>query len=643
MTTNKKRVKNDVNIGEHHDGDFITYMSHKIRKLDDQNQYGFNDDDVISNILHHCYISVNGDTDPPINEIKRLIYINGGIFNSYYKNDTTHIICERLTDAQVLHMSKKKRIVKNNDVKYVTTKWLIESIRKGLKEPESLYPPDGLITYGSNLSALFTKPNDNNDDNSDNDDDNANITNDNITTANNNITNDNNNKANSTMSFYSTRKTSYMKDNDGNIIDSLNKDDKQHASNTNNNTNTNTNANSSSSSSSSNRNTINKPTLNSEENPLFMEQFFQNSRLHFIGTWRNRLEQLLKKFPRQLQQSPSKLKGNDRIRLILHIDLDCFFVNVLLRNEQHLHNQPVAVAHSNKAGSSEISSCNYPARSYGLKNGMFMFDAMKLCPKLIVKPYDFKAYEEVGLKFYEILFTSGALITEAVSVDEAYLEYGCNINGLEKAENIRQRIYEETGGCTASVGIGNNKLLARLATKKAKPNGTYQIQENEEEIKEFLSNLPVEELPGIGWKNTQKLKEKGLLVCGDIIKQHKQNLITWFGDALGAMLYDTARGIDVRELDAVKPRNSLGAEVNWGLRFTNFDKAIHFLKKLANEVARRLEEVLKKGVTVTIKIKVARAGERLPSKFLGHGICDDISKSITLKKFIHTGDEIADI
>jgi DNA repair protein REV1 len=108
------------------------------------------------------------------------------------------------------------------------------------------------------------------------------------------------------------------------------------------------------------------------------------------------------------------------------------------------------VAHSSNAGSSEISSCNYPARAKGIKNGMFMSAARDLCPELVILPYDFKLYEELCGIIYSILYTSSALMVEPVSVDEAYLEYPCNTDGMKIASDIRERIQKMTGGCTAS-------------------------------------------------------------------------------------------------------------------------------------------------------------------------------------------------
>ena len=156
-----------------------------------------------------------------------------------------------------------------------------------------------------------------------------------------------------------------------------------------------------------------------EGNPNFIQDYFGQSRLHFIGSWRSRLPKLVAKIMEEnsgfkestiIPKSRSSSVSSSGARVVVHVDMDCFFVSVLIRSKPELASKPVAVAHSNKAGSSEISSCNYPARNFGLSSGMFMSRALALCPDLIVLKYDFEAYETVSEQIYRIFFSSAPVV-----------------------------------------------------------------------------------------------------------------------------------------------------------------------------------------------------------------------------------------
>ncbi|RWW42463.1 hypothetical protein BHE74_00051993 [Ensete ventricosum] len=140
--------------------------------------------------------------------------------------------------------------------------------------------------------------------------------------------------------------------------------------------------------------------------PNFVENYFKSSRLHFIGTWRNRYRKRFSNLLTGYKSSSEKTNCcvTKQKASIIHIDMDCFFVSVIIRNFPDLADKPVAVCHSNNPrGTAEISSANYVARNYGVKAGMFVRDAKACCPLLVILPYDFEAYEEVAEQFYSIL------------------------------------------------------------------------------------------------------------------------------------------------------------------------------------------------------------------------------------------------
>lgn len=206
---------------------------------------------------------------------------------------------------------------------------------------------------------------------------------------------------------------------------------------------------------------------------------------------------------------------NNSSRLIIHVDMDCYFASVPLLKRPDLQNRPVVISHSSAAGYSDVSACNYPARALGISNGMSMLRAKSLCPDLCVLPYDFDGYERVSQAIFRLFYSLPMLIrVQPVSVDEAYLEFPSNLNGLAVAKYIREQIFEVTGGCPSSAGVSYNILLARLATKKAKPNGQYEIKEGD--VMKLLEHMKLSDMPTVGWSTAAVLREHHMSTCSDV-------------------------------------------------------------------------------------------------------------------------------
>ncbi|KAH6813421.1 DNA-directed DNA polymerase [Perilla frutescens var. frutescens] len=372
--------------------------------------------------------------------------------------------------------------------------------------------------------------------------------------------------------------------------------------------------------------------------PNFVENYFKSSRLHFIGTWRNRYR---KRFPSLsngvqsggfiLHTAGSSLKTavlNEK-NIVIHIDMDCFFVSVVIRGHPELQGRPVAVCHSdNPRGTSEISSANYPAREYGVRAGMFVKDAKIRCPQLVIVPYDFGAYEKVADQFYDILHRHCNKV-QAVSCDEAFLDVSDSELGDPEllASVIRKEILNTTG-CTASAGIAENMLIARLATKTAKPDGQCYIPPGK--VDDYLYTLTVKALPGIGHVLEEKLKKRQIKTCGQLRSIAKESLQKDFGMKTGEMLWNYSRGIDNRLVGVIQESKSIGAEVNWGVRFRNAKDAQHFLTNLCKEVALRLQGCRVQGRSFTLKIKKKKSDASEPVKYMGCGDCENMSHTITI-------------
>jgi DNA repair protein REV1 len=387
----------------------------------------------------------------------------------------------------------------------------------------------------------------------------------------------------------------------------------------------------------------------STANPDFIKQYYSESRLHHLSAWKSELKSRFQQMAAEStasQRRPAKRKPGAR-RYVMHVDFDSFFCAVSLLSAPNYIDKPAVVAHGSGTGS-EIASCNYPARAFGVKNGMWMKNALKLCPNIKVLPYDFPAYEEASKGFYEAILAVGGVV-QSVSIDEALVDItsiclpagGTDGVGIhegsiwreqEKADHIAQelrvRINEKTK-CAVSVGIGGNILLAKVALRKAKPAGQHQIKP--EEVLDFIGDLSVQDLPGVAHSIGGKLEEIGVKFVKDVRQLTKDRLMTVLGPKTGEKIWDYSRGIDHTEVGEQVVRKSVSAEVNWGIRFISQPEAETFVQNLCVELQRRLIEQRVKGRQLTMKIMRKSPDAPLdPPKHLGHGMCDTFNKSIVL-------------
>ncbi|MFQ6649298.1 hypothetical protein Gotur_022706 [Gossypium turneri] len=235
---------------------------------------------------------------------------------------------------------------------------------------------------------------------------------------------------------------------------------------------------------------------------------------------------------------------------------------------------------------------------------------------------------KVADQFYNILHKHCNRV-QAVSCDEAFLDV-TDLEGKDPqllASAIRKEISEATG-CTASAGIAENMLMARLATRTAKPNGQCYI--HPERVDEYLDQLPIKVLPGIGHVLAEKLKNKNVRTCGELRLISKDSLQKYFGIKTGEMLWNYSRGMDNRLVGMIQESKSVGAEVNWGVRFRDLQHAQRFLLDLCKEVSLRLQGCGVQGRTFTLKIKKRRKDAGEPAKFMGCGDCENLSHSTTV-------------
>ncbi|OXB58909.1 hypothetical protein ASZ78_007695 [Callipepla squamata] len=594
------------------------YMSAKVKKLEDQ----FRSDSAIqhqrdgtsSSIFSGVAIYVNGFTDPSADELRRLMMLHGGQYHVYYsRSKTTHIIATNLPNAKIKELKGEK---------VVRPEWIVESIKAGRllsHIPYQLYTKQSSVQKGLNFNSIC-KPED-------------------AMPGPSNIAKDLNRvnhikqcevESEITPNGISSWNEEEEEDSDGLGFTELDQ-------------------------------ILPGRKLNGIQSHKDSTAIF-NGHTHNTCTSALKTQDCLGPSSNSVASNVSVASSAKPQSCIMHVDMDCFFVSVAIRNRPDLKGKPVAVTSNRGAGKAPLRPGANPQlerqyyqnkllngkadalftyfavgntvvlRQVGIKNGMFFGQAKKLCPNLQAVSYDFNAYKEVAQTVYEILASYTHNI-EAVSCDEALVDITeilteTRLTPDELANAIRAEIKAQTK-CTASVGMGSNILLARMATRKAKPDGQYHLKP--EEVDDFIRGQLVTNLPGVGRSMESKLASLGIRTCGDLQCASMSKLQKEFGPKTGQMLYRFCRGLDDRPVRTEKERKSVSAEINYGIRFTQPKEAEAFLLSLSEEIQRRLEAAGMKGKRLTLKIMVRKAGAPVePAKYGGHGICDNIARTVTL-------------
>ncbi len=246
------------------------------------------------------------------------------------------------------------------------------------------------------------------------------------------------------------------------------------------------------------------------------------------------------------------------IRKIIHIDMDCFYAAIEMRDFPELANKPIAVGGDAKRRG-VIATCNYAARQFGIRSAMPTAHALKLCRELILRPVRMDVYQKES-QYIRSLLTEYTDLIEPLSLDEAYLDVTestqCQGSATWIAEEIRARIYQARQ-LTASAGIAPNKSLAKIASDWHKPNGQMVIRP--EDVSAFVLDLPVRKLFGVGPKMEEKLRALNIKTCADLQRYSIEYLLQKFG-TMGQRLYELARGIDNRPVNPERIRKSISVE-----------------------------------------------------------------------------------
>jgi DNA polymerase IV len=322
-------------------------------------------------------------------------------------------------------------------------------------------------------------------------------------------------------------------------------------------------------------------------------------------------------------------------RTILHVDMDAFFAAIEQLRKPELRGRPVVVGGAgDPRRRGVVSTASYEARLYGIRSAMPLRTAYRLCPDAVFLPVDFAAYEEVSKGVYAILRDTGARV-EPAGLDEAFLDVSDLPEAGEViARTIRERIARELH-LTASVGVGPNKLVAKIASGLNKPDGLTVITEDEAEAR--LAPLPVTVLWGVGPKTAAFLAETfDVKTVRGLSALSEAQLQAAFGPRHGTYLYRTARGIDDSPVETTWERKSLSRERTFQADIRRPAAIRALVTRLAAEVADDLRGEGYRAATVTLKIRFAPFTTMTRSRTLPVPADDPTTLSQTALDLLHT-------
>ena len=273
-------------------------------------------------------------------------------------------------------------------------------------------------------------------------------------------------------------------------------------------------------------------------------------------------------------------------RKIIHIDCDCFYAAVEMRDDPSLRDLPIAVG--GQGGRGVVTTCNYRARAFGVRSAMPGGEARRLCPDLVMVPLDMPRYRDVSRQVMAI-FREITDLVEPLSLDEAFL----NVSEVEAyqgsatliARHIREQVRERVG-ITVSAGVAPNKFLAKIASDWQKPDGLFVI--TPDDVDGFVRGLPVEKLFGVGKVTAGKLHDRGIQTCGDLQQVGQPELVKAFGKQ-GLRLWDMAHGRDERPVVVTRVAKSVSVERTFSRDLPGKAACQQVMPGLVDDLNRRLE------------------------------------------------------
>lgn len=302
-------------------------------------------------------------------------------------------------------------------------------------------------------------------------------------------------------------------------------------------------------------------------------------------------------------EAPSPAPAADSGRRVLHCDMDCFYAAVHMRDDPALQGRPVVIG-----GLPEergvVAAASYEARRFGIHSAMPSSRARRLCPQVLFIPPDFRRYRRESEKIFTI-YGEYTPVVQTVSLDEAYLDLtgrlGAFGSATAVAREIRRRVREERG-LTVSVGVGPNRLIAKIASDFDKPDGLTVVPPGR--VQGFLDPLPVRRLHGVGPATERALVEMGAKTVAELRALPLEALVARFGRH-GRTLHEFARGADERPVETRQERKSLGTESTYAVDLDDLAEMERQLEQMAAEVAAALARSGITACTVTLKLRYA--------------------------------------
>ena len=287
---------------------------------------------------------------------------------------------------------------------------------------------------------------------------------------------------------------------------------------------------------------------------------------------------------------------------ILHVDLDAFYASVEVLKDPSLAGRPVVVGGPGPRG--VVMSASYEARARGLRSAMPSLRARRLCPDAVFVPPDFEAYRAYSNRFREVLLSYTPSV-EPLSLDEAFLDVRGAVRLFGQPPEIGRRIREDIRldlGLTASVGVAPVKLIAKLASTRAKPDGLLVVPVGH--MLEFLHPLPADTLWGIGEKTADTLARLGIRTIGELAATPPVILERVLGEHQAAGLHDLAMGRDRRDVVPFEAPKSVSHEETYPRDLDAPDEILRELLSLSHRVAARLRSDGYRARTVTVKLRL---------------------------------------
>ncbi len=290
--------------------------------------------------------------------------------------------------------------------------------------------------------------------------------------------------------------------------------------------------------------------------------------------------------------------SNSPQRIIAHFDLDSFFVSVEILNNPSLKGKPVFVGGSDRG---VVTACSYEARKFGVHSGMPSKKALQLCPQAIAVKGTRGEYSRYSRWVTEIIAANAPLFEKA-SIDEFYLD----LTGMDKffkplewTIDLRRQIMTDTG-LPISFGLGSNKMIAKMATNEAKPNGFLQVPFGKE--REFLAPLLVKKIPGVGDHTWEVLKAMGILTIRDVSLRTPDELEERLGK-WGPDLWQKSQGIHHSEVSQYHEAKSISSENTFDENKTDLDFLMRELVRLTEKIAFELRQDGKVAGCIAVKIR----------------------------------------